>query len=351
MALNSSGPISLNSAIAGQSVSLEIGMGSGVQIDMLSANVRTLTGIASGPIRLPNDFYGKVWRPALSYTFSANTTNASLNVASISGYIAGVSDIVITINSGIWVYSTSTSTPGLTLSGGITGDTVKIVNNGYIAGMGGAGTSSGPGGAGAAGGTALSLGFNTTIDNTNASAYIGGGGGGGGAVLSGGNGAGGGGAGGGAGGATSGNSGGNAGGGSGGAPGVAGSNGGDAGATNTYGRGGGAGGGGATGAGISYASGGGGGGRIFPGTGGAGGNWSSGFSYGGTGGSANGGGGAGYSAGSVGGGGGGGGWGASGGASWSGSYAGGAGGKAVALNGKSVTWVSGNTTRVYGSIS
>jgi len=45
---------------------------------------------------------------------------------------------------------------------------------------------------------------------------------------------------------------------------------------------------------------------------------------------------------------GGGGWGASGGSF---RYSGGAGGKAVALNGNSITWVSGNTTRVYGAVS
>jgi hypothetical protein len=51
--------------------------------------------------------------------------------------------------------------------------------------------------------------------------------------------------------------------------------------------------------------------------------------------------------------GGGGGWGAAGGSCLNAgsSGAGAAGGKAVALNGKTVTWVSGNTTRVYGAIS
>ena len=47
--------------------------------------------------------------------------------------------------------------------------------------------------------------------------------------------------------------------------------------------------------------------------------------------------------------GGGGGWGASGGSSPN--RAGGAGGRAVFLNGRTVTWVSGNTTRVYGAVS
>ena len=271
MALNSSGPISLNGATTGQSASIEIGLGAGVQIDMLGSQIRTLTGIASGAIRLPNDFYGKVWRPALSYTFSVNTTNASLDVASISGYIAGVSDIVITINSGIYVYSTSTGTPALTLTGGATGDTVKIVNNGYIAGRGGDGsTADGRGnGNGYSGGTALSIGFNTTIDNTNASAYIGGGGGGGACGDAIGYAGGGGGAGAGTGGTGTAYAGspGAGSGGAGGAPGSAGAAGGGIG-----GSGGGAGGGGGGTNASSYAGGGGGGGgRIFPGTGGSGG--------------------------------------------------------------------------------
>ena len=46
--------------------------------------------------------------------------------------------------------------------------------------------------------------------------------------------------------------------------------------------------------------------------------------------------------------GGGGGWGSSGG---SGNVGAGSGGKAVNLNGKSVTFTSGNTTRVYGAVS
>jgi hypothetical protein len=127
-------------------------------------------------------------RAALSYTFSSNTANASLNVTTISGYVSGKSDITITVNTGIYLYSTSTGNSGLTLTGGTSGDTITVVNNGYIMGQGGNGGSG-------AGGPALSLGFPTTVNNTNPVAYIGGGGGG----LSTGTGGGGGGAGGGAG--------------------------------------------------------------------------------------------------------------------------------------------------------
>jgi len=279
---------------------------------------------------------GQAGRPQLTYTYASNTTNAALTMSSISGYVSGKSDITITINSGIYLWSNSTATPGFALTGGAAGDTVKIVNNGFIMGMGGSANSG-------VGGTALSLSFNTTVDNTNASAYIGGGGGGGSvgtyyakyALTTGG----GGGAGGGAGGPHTYTSGG-----AGGAIGAVGANGGQA--TNSGG-------------------GGGGGGRIFPGTGGAGapaGNGYAGSGRAGSGGGAGGGGGnnissgaggtggAGNAAGAAGGGGGGGGggWGASGNGV---AAAGGAGGKAVALNGKTITWVSGNTTRVYGAVS
>lgn len=319
---------------------------------------------SSGSISM-NNFYGTgpiANRSTLTYTFSSNTANASLNVSAIGGYTAGTSDITVYVNSGVYLYSTSTGTPGFTISGGTSGDTITIVNNGYIMGMGGVGgqgrgspTYGQPGGAG---GTALSVstGINITVNNTNGAAYIGGGGGGGGSGNIPG---GGGGAGGGTGGWSYYTYAGQVAGGAGGSPGAAGSNGGEAmdycpctGNRNYYGSGGG-------------------GGRIFPGTGGAKGNTGTSPASGYGGGSGGGGGGArGDSGGwtgtaSAGGsanaaasnstngrGAGGGGWGASGGNDTAYAAAtGGAGGNAVALNGKSVTWTSGDTSRVYGSVS
>jgi hypothetical protein len=349
----------------GADVNVELGFSATAQISLGSVAVRGLYGVASGAIRLAADGYGKSSRVTLSYTFSAHTADASLNVATISGYLAGKSDITITVNSGIYLWASTTAGAGLTLTGGSTGDTVRLVNLGYIMGRGGNGGSG-------VGGPALRLGYNTTIDNTNASAYIGGGGGGGAAggfSSYGGNNAGGGG------GAGGGSGSGNAGGGAGGSIGATGGSGGNSwydGAQGKYGAGGG-------------------GGRIFPGAGGSGG-YITGFgSYngnaiGGAGGGGGGGGGSAYyafigkfggvesfvtggaggstnNAGGAGSGitndfpgansgtgpGGGGGWGASGGNGNAG--AGGAGGKAVVLNGYSVTWVSSNTTRVYGAVS
>ena len=341
MALQSSGPISL------ANVNTELGVASTTTRSLNDAAVRTLFGVASGAISMSSG-YGKSNRAAISYTFSSSTADASLNLSGLGGYVAGKTDFTVTINSGVYLYATTTAGYGLNLSGATTGDTVTIVNNGFIMGQGGTGSNVGlPGNAPDVGGPALNIatGIGVTINNTNGSAYIGGGGGGGNWGPSGG---GGGGAGGGAGGGSS--ASGNPGGGAGGGIGSSGGNG-----TSTTSNGAG-----------------GGGGRVFPGaggvspvvassssfavaagvggTGGGGGgsaatNKASG--QGGTGGSANGNGanGTAYS------GGGGGGWGATGGSGGTTSGIGAAGGKAVNLNGNSVTWVSGNTSRVYGAVS
>lgn len=362
------GTISLND------VNVELGLSGTTNISMNQANVRTLAGVGgSGTIISMNDLRGKSNRVSISYTFSSNTANASLNLSAISGYVSGKSDITITINSGVYLYATSTSNAGLTLTGGTSGDTLTIVNNGFIMGMGGAGGGSTTYVAtvsGQDGGTALSIPISATINNTNGSAYIGGGGGGGCGYgvnstkspvyqkFSGG----GGGAGGGNGGAgfstlsgtwsapaTS-----------GGAIGSSGQNGTASGTGGVYG---------------GWATSGGAGGRIMPGS-----NTSVTRTLGSIGitaalGGSGGGTGAVYVSGSSGGpttstGGGannpgsfsvtgaqafaygsGGGYGASGSLRSTGGGTAGIGGKAVQLNGNSVTWVSGNTSRVYGAVA
>ena len=365
MTMPASGPLNMGGTSSPVSVAQELGLGLTSTITMDQANVRTLAGVGgSGTTWSMSSLYGKSNRAAISFTFSSTTANATLNVTTIGGYVAGKSDITVTINAGVYLYSTVNTTPGLTLSGGAAGDTLTVVNNGFIMGMGGNGSQTrGTVTSGMNGGTALSLGFTTTVNNTNASAYIGGGGGGGQGQSATGKvlilkGAGGGGAGGGAGafGGATGTTGG-----AGGAPGAVGANSAAGPGQGSFGRGGGAGGGGGgyfTSGKTSNAYGGGGGGRVFPGTGGAGGPGSVATQNGYAGGAANA---AGTSAPNdiaytAGGGAGGGGWGASGGGTYSNVApivfsAGGAGGKAVALNGFTITWVSGNTTRVYGGVS
>lgn len=341
MALNGSGPISLAGSTAGQSIAVELGLSATGQISLNDAAVRTLAGVPSGAIVMPTNFYGKSNRATASYTYTTNTANASLNITTLSGYVAGSTDVTVTVNAGVYLYASTTGNHGLSLSGGSSGDTLTLVNNGYIIGCGGNANNFS---AGSAGGPALSLGFNISLTNNSYIAGGGGGGGSGGGGLSSGAGGGGGG---GNGGSSPSNGGGS--GGSIGSNGSAGGGFGQAGGGDGGGAGGGSGGFGSDSC-CFFLGGGGGGGRVLPGGGGGGGYGNNG-GYGGASG-ANGGGS--NSAGGSGGaycfgfrtGGGGGGWGASGG---SGANGGGAGGKAINLNGRSITYTV--TGTIWGAVS
>ena len=174
-----SGQISLGN------VNTELGYSATAQISMNDAAVRTLAGVPSGAISMQN-LQGKSNRVTINLVISADTTNYNIFSNKGGTYIAGKSDITVTVNSGIKVGSTSTSTVAMdTGTGWTTGDTITIVNNGYIVGMGGAGGAGSAGGAGntngGAGGDALLLQYATSINNTNG--VIGGGGGGGGGAI------------------------------------------------------------------------------------------------------------------------------------------------------------------------
>lgn len=333
MALQSSGAISL------QDIEDEFGGAGSISLSEYYRNGGKVTSNntsvpTSGTIDFA-DFYGTVKR--FEYTFSSSAKEVNLNTTLTNAGWDGSAPVLITINSGIYLWSDNTSVAGLTISSAFN-NKLTIINNGYIIGRGGnGGTPPGTVGTSAqAGGPAISNSA-SGVTLTNASgAFIAGGGGGGGVSDSRANGAGGGG------GGAGGGHGGNAGlgasgsGGAGGAIGQAGSNG-----TGTSpGQGGGAGGGGNHSADYNNLfGGGGGGGRILPGTGGSG---------GGTGGCDGG------SAGNAGGtstqnvdhrgGGGGGGWGAAGGAGTLGS-SGGAGGAAISGTAISVT----NNGTIYGT--
>ena len=368
MALQSSGVIKFSD------INVELGNNPTDELSLSDTALRTLFDVPSGTIKISQG-YGKSNRVQVTITLSSNQTNYQLTTASVPGYSAGNTDVTLEINSGVYVYSTATTNAGLIVGPFDSGDTVSIVNNGYIIGRGGNGGNSNPVStfgvtppAAQAGGPAINLNYPVSITNNS---YIAGGGGGGRGGYS----AGGGGAGGGTGGTaiigalsqT---------GGAGGAPGSAGSNGGNI-TSGDYRKGSG-----------------GGGGRIIPGTGGAGGDGNTAVAMYGRGGQDGGGGGGGIYAGGDGrsyggggggragggaggagisgitgrdgttsaggrgwgdpyynGGGGGGPWGGSGGASDSNanSFAGAAGGKAVNLNGHTVTWVATGTR--YGAIS
>jgi hypothetical protein len=122
-------------------------------------------------------------RSTIPVVLSSTQANCTVAISTLSGYVAGSSNITITVNAGVYLYSTNSANAGLTISGGTTGDTITVVNNGYIMGLGG------NGGTGVAlptvGGSAIKLALTagqtpTVVVTNGASAYIGGGGGGGG---------------------------------------------------------------------------------------------------------------------------------------------------------------------------
>jgi len=117
------------------------------------------------------------------FTANISTNQADLNLASwaLDAGWDGVANSIITIDSNVYVYSTSTATPAL--STGVFPSGLKIIVNGYIMGRGGngggfTGSATGTAVAGTNGGTAIKLECNTTISGA-VGAYIGGGGGGG----------------------------------------------------------------------------------------------------------------------------------------------------------------------------
>lgn len=174
MTLPASGPISFNA------INVELGVTGTTQANINQASYRTLAGVPSGAISLSN-FYGKSNRVTITLTISGDTANYNVYNNRGGSYIAGISDIIVNVNSGVYVYSNSTGTAGMIVSGFAAGDTVRINNSGFIVGRGGNGGNGAnfgsSGFAGGSGGTALQVSFATSVNNTGT---VGGGGGGGG---------------------------------------------------------------------------------------------------------------------------------------------------------------------------
>ena len=127
-------------------------------------------------------------RTAVNLVISADTNNYDIFSNRGGGYVAGETDVTLTINSGVSVGSTSTGTYALdTGSSWATGDTITIVNNGTVKGCGGIGGDGGDADLnvgvtastdGGDGGNAFRSQFACIFTN-NGSVYGGGGGGGG----------------------------------------------------------------------------------------------------------------------------------------------------------------------------
>lgn len=187
MALNSSGPLSIAGSTAGQSIELEFQGTSTNQLSMsqlyrgggIVPNASVNTAVpTSGQIAIGN-FYGASNRIALSQTISSNVQNYNIYNSRPGGYVAGITDLTLTVNAVIG--SSSTGSFALTIGSFASGDTVTIINNSYIVGCGGNGGYGGgadaTGNPGAGAGPALNANRAVTIYNYG---VIGGGGGGGG---------------------------------------------------------------------------------------------------------------------------------------------------------------------------
>ena len=142
---------------------------------------------SSGAISI-GDFYGAAARVSVALTISGTTQNYNIYANRGGTYSAGKTDVTLTVqaivgSAGTGQYAIDTGNQWAS------GDTLKIINNNQIVGCGGAGGSGAAGQSGqanaagsngAAGGSAINLGFDTTIQNNGGFIRGAGGGGGGG---------------------------------------------------------------------------------------------------------------------------------------------------------------------------
>lgn len=154
MPLNVSGPISLIGSITGQSIAKQLGLSETAQLSLFDPSVRNLLGIASGQISM-FDGYGKPNTFVFNQIITSNTNDYNLRNAAIA---AGwnqilVLDATVTINSGVFVGSSSTASPAFTTGSSFpVGSLLRVTNDGYIVGRGGnGGSGGGSGGGGGAG--------------------------------------------------------------------------------------------------------------------------------------------------------------------------------------------------------
>jgi hypothetical protein len=192
MALQGSGAISFSQIAAEFDDTTPYSMSEFYRNGSLVPNASQNANIAtSGAIRF-GAFYGATNRMQIALSIASNTTGYNiLSEAQDSGdYEAGISDITVTVDSGVYVGSPAAGASyAMTADGFTSGDTITVVNNGYIIGAGGDG---GRGGSccastapsGEAGGRGIYANYAMTITNNGTIAGGGGGGGGGGCCKS-----------------------------------------------------------------------------------------------------------------------------------------------------------------------
>lgn len=143
----------------------------------------------NGPIAISNFYARAQGRVAIYLVINGTTYNYDVYAQRTSAYIPGYSDIYVVVQPGVFVGSNiqygNTNSPAISVPATFNaGDTVSIINSGYVYGCGGngGGGTSLPGNPGNQGGTALKIARPTTVANYGELSG-GGGGGGGGAIY------------------------------------------------------------------------------------------------------------------------------------------------------------------------
>jgi hypothetical protein len=173
-------PLPSSGTIAISQISVELGRASTATTSLGETASRNLAGVPSGTISMSN-FYGK--SNTFAFTISSNQDRANLRSLAVAAGWNQSSNVQATLAGGVWIYSSTTATPALTIDGSWPGG-VTLINNGNIVGMGGNG---GNGGVvltvGGGGGTGIACSVPVTIQNNSNIAGGGGGGGGGGVAF------------------------------------------------------------------------------------------------------------------------------------------------------------------------
>ena len=167
MTLPASGPLSMSA------INAEFGRGN--DLNSYRGTVWYTDAGASGTFTSSNlgfdQFYGKrPTSPTFSFTISSNQANANLRTLAVNAGWNQSSAVIATVAGGVYIYSTGTGTPALTINGSWPGG-ISLVNNGFIMGQGGVGGSGGPTNvSGGNGGVAISLGVSCTITSSSSRA-------------------------------------------------------------------------------------------------------------------------------------------------------------------------------------
>ena len=178
MALQTSGAISLND------IHQEAGGSNGTQCSLNDSDIRALIGKSSGAQNSFNEYYGA--SSSFTYTISSSTQNLNVRNGAIAAGWDGSAELNVVLNSNVYVWSDSTSTAAMIISGSFPNG-MSMTVNGFIIGKGGdaairAGVYTQ---LGQAGGPAIECNSNCSI-SLGSSGWIGGGGGSGGGSYGGG---------------------------------------------------------------------------------------------------------------------------------------------------------------------